>query len=254
MDKNENIENRVAKYYDERSKQYLNFKAAGQWKNQDEIPLICDEIIKKTSIGSGDTVLEIGCGNGILGKIINKICQNYVGFDISLGMLKNFKINELCTNFNIFHSSSDHMPFKENSFDKIIINSVTMYMDEEILKNTLKEIETILKPNGLLFIGDNVTESNWIWELSWYRKMPKSLRILLKPYIIFRKRISKIFPSISGKWNSLYFEVSKKLFLSLISNNTIIQETESSSITVRKRLNKNYDGNKRRDFIIKINK
>jgi SAM-dependent methyltransferase len=47
--------------------------------------------IQRLEIHSQDTVIEVGCGTGILGKLLAEISRNYVGFDISMEMLKVFK-------------------------------------------------------------------------------------------------------------------------------------------------------------------
>ena len=72
------------------------------------------------------------------------------------------------------------------------MNSVTMYIhDSEILVNTFKEMQRVAKNNAILFIGDNITPSNFLWELVWFRNLSKSKKLLLKPYIKLRKWLAE---------------------------------------------------------------
>ena len=99
-------------------------KAAGQWGSNDFVPMICEEIYSKIGLQKSHSVLELGCGSGVLGNwIINK-CKKYVGVDLSAKML-NFFINNSTDNLDLIQGTTDLTPFPDNSFDVIILNGLS---------------------------------------------------------------------------------------------------------------------------------
>ena len=65
---------RVSKIYDDRAQVTDSIKAAGQWGNKELVNEITQEIIKKMDIKSEDIILEIGCGSGVLGNVVEENC------------------------------------------------------------------------------------------------------------------------------------------------------------------------------------
>ena len=245
----------IKNHYDRRSHKNSSLTPAN-WRNEEEIPIICQEICDKIKLTKQDKVLEVGCGNGILGSIMKKKCDYFVGLDISFGMLQKFKeIEDDNTKLNIIQSSADYIPLKDNTFDKIIMVAVTQYLNDELFQKTLTELERITKPDGLVFIGDNVSPSYWLWELNWYLRLPKFFQFFAKIYAKIRRKIAKSFPRIGGKWRFLHNEVSKNSINDYFKHRANIVESDSALYVVRKKMDQgNYKGNKRKDFIIKLNR
>lgn len=254
MEKKTSHHKNVLDYYEKRAKTHSDFKATGNWKNDKEIPIICKEICEKINLNKNENILEVGCGSGILGSWIKQNCNFYVGLDISNNLLKQFKETEkLHSKPNIIQSTSDSIPLSKGSFDKVVMNSVTMFLNDHILTKTFEEIERVVKPNGLLYIGDNVVPSSWLWELSWYNNLPRFLQILVKPYAQIRRKIAKKYPKLGGKWKSTYHIVSKNFIEEYFQRRGIILESESATNSARKQISQKYKGNRRRDFIINLN-
>ena len=105
---------RVSKIYDDRAQVTDSIKAAGQWGNKELVNEITQEIIKKMDIKSEDIILEIGCGSGVLGNVVEENCKSYYGFDASKFMLKKFE-SEYDTNYtyNLIQASATEIPFKD---------------------------------------------------------------------------------------------------------------------------------------------
>ena len=229
--------------------------AAGQWESSDLVPLICEEICKKTKISKHHTVLELGCGSGVLGNWITKKCDKYVGIDISSNMLHFFSNSQKNNSIDLIRGITNEIPFKNGFFDIIVMNSVTMYLhDPEILANTFKEMKRVAKTNAILFIGDNITPSNFLWELVWFRNLPNSKKILLTPYIKFRKWLAKKNNKFAGKWKLLHKEISPKTIDQFFGQKGTISQSMAASYTIKsKQAGTNYDGSKRVDFVIELN-
>lgn len=248
---------KVENFYDSRMEKTDDAVfAAGQWEIPELVPQICDEICRKTKITKNHFVLELGCGSGVLGNWISKNSANYVGIDISSNMLNSFNNSSGENSVELLQGITDKIPFNDNIFDVIVMNSVTMYIhDNEILLNTFKEMQRVAKNNGILFIGDNITPSNSLWELVWYRNLSDSKKSLLLPYIKFRKWLANKNKKFAGKWKVIHKEISPKLISNFFNNTGIVSESMAATYTIKKsKAGTNYKGSKRVDFVIQLNK
>ena len=243
----------VAKYYDNRAKNSDAVKAAGQWGSKDLVPEICEEICAKINIEKEDKILEIGCGSGVLGEIIKDKCNEYVGIDISRGMLQKFLENSKIDT-SLIQCITEILPFREEFFDIVIMNSVTMYFHQQNqLHTTLKEIERVTRKNGIIFIGDNVTPDGSYWELTWFQKMNPYKQKVAKLYIKMRKWLAKKNSRLGGKWNEIHAEISPKYIQKYFKNKGIVIISESGASHIKNKKSKKYGENSKRvDFLIRL--
>jgi len=118
------------------------------WENTNFNPKECvNNIIDKLSINNDNTIIEIGCGAGLLSQYFNK--QNYMGIDKSLSLInKNIELLKS----NVINFSSTEIIFKDNSFDYCICHSMLEYLkDYNELDKTINNIERITKKG--IYIG-----------------------------------------------------------------------------------------------------
>ena len=45
------------------------------------------------------------------------------------------------------------------------------FPDDKTLEETLEEMKRVLKPNGTIFIGENISSSGYPWELTWFQDL-----------------------------------------------------------------------------------
>jgi len=250
-----NLIKKAEKLYDERITSSNDaVKAAGQWGSNEYVPLICDEIYKKVKIKKTDTVLELGCGSGVLGKYIKEKCHQYIGIDLSRKMLNFFSEDLTFEQINLIQGITDLVPFSNHIFDVVIINGVTMYFpDDKILLDTLKEMKRVSKKDGTLFLGENIIPSDYAWELTWFQNLSPTIQFLAKYYIKIRKWLSKKNPKFAGKWMDTYKEISPTLIKQFFQNEAMIHQSRAATYIVKKRiLGKKYKGSRRVDFLINL--
>tara|TARA_B100000678_G_C18144463_1_gene476209 strand:- start:418 stop:984 length:567 start_codon:yes stop_codon:yes gene_type:complete len=98
-------------------------------------------------IDENSTVLEVGCGAGLMAQFFN--CD-YTGVDYSETLLE--KHRSILGN-NVSLAEANDLPFEENSFDYVITIGVFQYFpDENYVNNAISEMQRVAKK--AIFIGD----------------------------------------------------------------------------------------------------
>ena len=102
-----------------------------------------------------DTILDIGCGNGIMLELIAHACDcRLIGTDISEDALEIAKRQLAGTNVELLRCPVDDMPLEDATVDKALtINTIYFWED---LASGFEEIARVLKPEGI-FISTHYT-------------------------------------------------------------------------------------------------
>ena len=114
----------------------------------------------KLNINAGDTVLDIGCGEGrhSIGLYVDKEV-NAIGIDLSMedmktarSRIKDFSITDTNISSCVFGVGDiKSLPFKDNVHDAVICSEVLEHLDS--LDNAVSEIVRVLKPGGVLAVS-----------------------------------------------------------------------------------------------------
>lgn len=140
--------------------------ASIEWLNQ-----VRDLILLKSKIRKTDTVLDIGCGNGLLGlKILS--AQNGLGNVIFLEPDKECleycrkSIDKLSikTGFELINSNCECMPISSESVDKVVMRSVLAHIDNK--QKAINEIYRVMKKNSIFCGFEPVISQNMhYWQI-----------------------------------------------------------------------------------------
>ncbi|HEY9077730.1 MAG TPA: class I SAM-dependent methyltransferase [Anaerolineaceae bacterium] len=127
-----------------------------------------DQIIRRSGIKPGMTVLEIGCGSGAYTTAIAKAVGNQgkvYALDIQPDMLlllqqklalpENIKI----TNVELVNRSAYDLPFANDSIDLVYMITVLQEIPDK--QRTLKEVKRVLKPGGLLAVSEWLVDPDY---------------------------------------------------------------------------------------------
>ncbi len=136
-----------------------------EWSNEYDSTLgkvkrhqeLLDLVVNLSGVKDNDTVLDIGCGTGLLSlKFLDKARCQVFGIDSSENMLAIFnkKIEKLSLGKRVTTRLEDasSLKFQHDTFD-IVASTVTLHH----LKNkypSVKKIHEIVKPGGRFVIGD----------------------------------------------------------------------------------------------------
>ena len=108
------------------------------------------KLIEILNLASDDKVLEVGCGTGNTAVFIHTLTGAKVhGIDIDEEMItKTVKTaSPYLDKLKFKIGSGENIPFEDNSFDVVISEGTTFFMDA---KKALKEYCRVLKPGGRL--------------------------------------------------------------------------------------------------------
>lgn len=117
-------------------------------------------------IKNGDSVLDIGCGNGVFYPVLADKSINYVGMDISKKLLalarKKALKNKGKAKVKFIKGSITKLPFKNNQFDWVCAFAVMHHIpSDELRSRSAREIWRVLKPGGRAVITVWNLFSDW---------------------------------------------------------------------------------------------
>lgn len=99
----------------------------------------------------GTRGLELGCGTGDLYPYFRDRLQSYVGVDFSPSMLKRFR-KELGP-LPLVCADASLLPLGRVTFDVIFSNGLCQYLNDEQLRQNLRQARGLLAEDGVYIIG-----------------------------------------------------------------------------------------------------
>ena len=95
-------------------------------------------------------ILEIGCGTGRIGSQFTAGGDNYLGVDLSLGMLREFQQKNLMPEPTLVCADGCLLPFGDSIFRAVLMVHLTAVRN---WRDLLLEALRVLEPDGVLAIG-----------------------------------------------------------------------------------------------------
>ncbi|SEW52760.1 class I SAM-dependent methyltransferase [Chitinophaga arvensicola] len=115
-------------------------------------------LIDELQPASGETILEFGFGTGqnliLVHERNAQTTLNGVDIDPKVKAIADHKINKLGYHLPLDLYDGKTFPYGNNSFDKVFSSLVFHQLDTASKQSCLKEIYRVLKPGGILVIGD----------------------------------------------------------------------------------------------------
>lgn len=95
------------------------------------------------------SILDIGCGTGLLLPHLRNSSHFTVGLDSSKGMLEKAEhIRKRLENVHLIIGDADHTPLRSSSFDKVF--AITLLQNMPNRNRTLQEAKRVMRPNAKL--------------------------------------------------------------------------------------------------------
>lgn len=129
--------------YSEIKNKWQSFSPDGWWgDNLDVRFVLCEKLLTLKN----KTVLDVGCGAGIILSEINN-SNAKIGFDINESQVRITKL--LDPNILAYVGNMYSIPHKEASFDIVILSNILEIANQK--EELLKGISTLLKDKGIMF-------------------------------------------------------------------------------------------------------
>jgi len=134
------------------TRQYFN-GIAEEWEAKKKVEETkIESLLSKLDWTHCNTILDIGCGTGVLFPYLEKMTQRRLkifAMDFAECMLF-AAVQKHCPSIKLLCGCAHYLPFQDNSIDRIIAFHVLPHIKGKI--STLKECWRVLVPNGELAI------------------------------------------------------------------------------------------------------
>ena len=128
-------------YYDTFSATYDAGRDAGYHAYLDEA-----EVALVAPHAHGSSVLEVGCGTGLILERLSRVASRAVGVDLSPGMLEHARARGL----EVHEASATALPFEDATFD--VVCSFKVLAHVEAIEAALSEMARVVKPGGRVVV------------------------------------------------------------------------------------------------------
>lgn len=111
-------------------------------------------LVKALGLKAGDTVVEPGCGTGVISKLIlEEIGESgrLYCLDISKGMLEQAEARGLPSRVSFHHADAANMPLPDHCADTVACVRVFPHIDDQ--RGALSEFNRVLKSGGRIVIA-----------------------------------------------------------------------------------------------------
>ena len=128
-------------YYDTFSATYDEGRDAGYhaYLDEAEVALVAPQV-------RGRSVLEVGCGTGLILERLSHLAERAVGVDLSPGMLEHARARGL----EVHEASATKLPFPDASFDVACSFKVLAHVRE--IEAAMMEMARVVKPGGRVVV------------------------------------------------------------------------------------------------------
>jgi ubiquinone/menaquinone biosynthesis C-methylase UbiE len=108
-------------------------------------------IAEEVSLGPGDDLVDIGCGDGTLLRVARER-----GLHSAIGLLATDEEVALVrrTGLHVRQALSHHLPLPDECASVVVCNNVLLIVSRDKISASLREIYRIAKPNARIFIGE----------------------------------------------------------------------------------------------------
>lgn len=128
------------------------------------------KVLTAAEIRDGDTVVDVGCGTGVLLALGKQQYPRtrFIGIDPdtrALGIARNrFAKNKF--EVELIQAFAESVPLPDNSADRAVSSLVFHHLPDEIKRKAIQETYRILKPGGKVLIADfGPTKTSWMPKL-----------------------------------------------------------------------------------------
>jgi len=118
---------------------------------QERVDIYIEQVKKALNLSKNNSLLEVGCGAGMLLGPLSQYVGEAVGVDIAKSMLKKAKI--IFPYLKLCVAQANNLPFQDFSFDKVLCAGVFHYFPNlKYAKEAIIELKRVCKFKGKIMI------------------------------------------------------------------------------------------------------
>ena len=95
-------------------------------------------------------ILDVGCAEGFVTSFLSQLSADVVGIDIEEDI--RFAKDKV-KNASFIRASITHLPFRDQVFEAITLLEVLEHLQDQTIKEGIKELDRVLKSGGILIIS-----------------------------------------------------------------------------------------------------
>lgn len=120
-----------------------------------------NKIVNLARPKKGSTILDLGCGPGEISIRCAKLGAEVFGIDVSRDALRLSAERSLYENVdvNLFEFDGRRVPFKDSTFNSIILADVIEHIDDNTLESLMVECFRLLAPDGRVIMHSSPTKN-----------------------------------------------------------------------------------------------
>jgi len=134
--------------------------AAQTFERHRALPDAVPQAVRAAVLGAVATraprLLDLGAGTGRIGRPFVAAGDDYVGIDLSLGMLREFTGS--AARPRVALADAEHLPFGDAAFDAVLM--VQVFGGMRGWRRVLAEARRVLRPRGVLLTGRSVAPAD----------------------------------------------------------------------------------------------
>lgn len=116
--------------------------------DQKRLTFIIDNI--KNIQGKKGTILDVGCGNGIISSTLGRLGYEVTGIDVSEKAIQKARHNNTLTNVHFEVLSAENLQVRNEVYDAIICSEVLEHLHSPV--KLLQTLHSLLSPEGILIV------------------------------------------------------------------------------------------------------
>jgi len=148
----------------------------------------CEKLLH---LGSGDRLLDVGCGTGKLTSHYIASFRECIGVERSPKMLAEARTNLRDTNVALLHGSADNVwEIVAGDFDAITMGGVAQYLTHDEIAVFVVRASKRLKPGGRIAIFDIIHSRKAVLRmmgLGRHRDVPSGFEIVMRCGVVFAR-------------------------------------------------------------------
>lgn len=143
-------------YYKQKGQQAEDLKSLSGYNHplaqltEEGFPQLIEQVLTYLEIKPEDKLLDFGCGAALITRELAFASNNIVGIDANYQMIRHAPVS-----IKRVLGVGDSLPFRDDSFDKILCHSVFQYFPNlNYAENVISEMLRVLPENGAFIIMD----------------------------------------------------------------------------------------------------